>query len=65
MLAMHRTLRVAPDQAAELPPLEQLERGELRLLALGVGDHLPAEIAEQVAAICQERALYEPRATAA
>jgi hypothetical protein len=65
MLAMYTTLRVVPDEAVELSPLEQLERDELRLLASGVGDHLPAEIAERVATIRQERALCEPRATAA
>jgi hypothetical protein len=65
MLAMYTTLRGVPDEAAELSPLERLERDELRLPALGVGDHLPAEIAERVAAIRQERALYEPTATAA
>jgi hypothetical protein len=65
MPAMYTTLRVVPDEAVELSPLEQLERDELRLLALGVGDHLPAEIAQRVAAIRQERALYEPTATAA
>jgi len=65
MLTIYTTLRVVPDEAVELSPLERLERDELRLLALGVGDHLPAEIAERVAAIRQERALYEPSATAA
>jgi hypothetical protein len=65
MLTMDTTLRGVRDQAVELSPSERLERDELRLLALGVGDHLPAEIAERVAAIRQERALYEPRATAA
>jgi hypothetical protein len=65
MLAMCATLRAVPDEAVELSPLERLERDELRLLALGVGDHLPAEIADRVAAIRQERALYEPTATAA
>jgi hypothetical protein len=43
MLAMYTTLRVVPDQAVGLSPLEQLERDELRLLALGV-DHRPPEI---------------------
>lgn len=36
-------------EAVELSPLERLERDEVQLLALGVGDHLPAEIAERVA----------------
>lgn len=65
MLAMITTLRAVAEEAIELSPLERLERDELRLLALGVGDHLPAEIVERVAAIRQERALYEPTATAA
>jgi hypothetical protein len=62
---MHTTVRVVPDEAVELSPLERLERDELRLLALGVGDHLPAEIGERVGAIRQERALHEPTGTAA
>jgi hypothetical protein len=45
---MYTTLRRVPDEAVELSPLERLERDEVRLLALGVGDHLPAEIAERV-----------------
>jgi hypothetical protein len=65
MLNMYATLRLVADEAVELSPLELLERDELRLLALGVGDHLPAEIAELVAAIRRERALYEPNAMAA
>jgi hypothetical protein len=65
MPAMYTMLRVVPDEAVELSPLEQLERDELRRLALGVGDHLAAEIAQRVAAIRQQRALYEPTATAA
>jgi hypothetical protein len=37
MLTMDATLRVVPDEAVVLSPLERLERDELRLLALGVG----------------------------
>ena len=69
--AQRRWLTVVPDgppQATELadtPVLteaEMLRARALRLLAIGVGDHTPAEVREQVAAIARRLAELEPGA---
>jgi len=69
--AQRRWLTVVPDgllQATELadtpvvPEAEMLRARALRLLAIGVGDHTPAEVREQVAAIARRLAELEPGA---
>ena len=69
--AQRRRLTVVPDrlpQATELadtpvvPEAEMLRARALRLLAIGVGDHTPAEVREQVAAIARRLAELEPGA---
>ena len=69
--AQRRRLTVVPErlpQATELadPPVlteaEMLRARALRLLAIGVGDHTPAEVREQVAAIARRLAELEPGA---
>jgi hypothetical protein len=45
-------------EVAEAPPpaeFEQLEAEELRLLAAGIGDHLPVELAERVEELRRRR----------
>jgi cytosine/adenosine deaminase-related metal-dependent hydrolase len=67
--AQPRRLTVVPDgspQATELADTPVLTEAEtrraraLRLLAIGVGDHTPAEVREQVAAIARRLAELEP-----
>jgi cytosine/adenosine deaminase-related metal-dependent hydrolase len=69
--AQRRRLTVVPDgppQATELAdtPIvaeaEMLRARALRLLSIGVGDHTPAEVREQVAAIARRLAELEPGA---
>jgi hypothetical protein len=45
-----------------VPEAEMLRARALRLLAIGVGDHTPAEVREQVAAIARRLAELEPSA---
>jgi hypothetical protein len=69
--AQRRRLTVVPaglPQATEfadtpvVPEAEMLRAQALRLLAIGVGDHTPAEVREQVAAIARRLAELEPSA---
>ena len=61
---------VQPARSGQLGPTIEgeaaLEAGELRdrlrLLAIGVGDHTPVEVQEQVAAIARRLAQLEPPA---
>ena len=69
--AQRRWLTVVPDRltpATEsadttvLTEAEMLRARALRLLAIGVGDHTPAEVREEVAAIARRLAEIEPSA---
>jgi hypothetical protein len=49
-----------PWYAAALVDASELEARELRLLARAVGDHLPVELADQVARLRARRAALHP-----
>jgi len=46
---------VAPGPPAPGDPIAALFDAELRLLAVGVGDHLPVEVSDRVARLRDER----------